>query len=125
MLDAKACIDLLLQQQNLVILDARPADEFDNKSATSYKNVGRLKGAINLPSLEALEIIIRQTDKSKPFLIYGSNTFGTIVCQELTKKGFRQVYLLSQGFYHFVWSTANIENCKTGKAYLNNHEGLY
>jgi rhodanese-related sulfurtransferase len=125
MLDAKACIDLLLQEKNLTILDARPTDEFENKSTVPYKNLGRMNGSISVPSMEALEITIRQTDKSTPVLIYGSNMLGTLVCQELTKKGFLQVYFLSQGYYHFVWSTANIENCKAGSVFLVNHDGLY
>jgi 3-mercaptopyruvate sulfurtransferase SseA len=126
MLDPESCIDLLSHHPNLVILDTRPADEYNNKASMSHANLGRLKGAIYLGSPDSLENIILQKDRSTYFLVYGSGSdSGAIICRELIKKGFMHVCLMSQGLYHFVWSTANVENCKTGKAYLTDHEGLY
>ena len=126
MLDTKAFIDLLSERQNLVILDARTIEEFNNTSTPAYRNLGRIKGAIHVSSLDTLEKIVEQQEKSTRFLVYGSNKdFGYLVCQALMNQGFRQVNFLSQGFYEFVWSTANVENCKTGRAFLINHEGLY
>lgn len=126
MLDPKACIDLLIQQPNLVILDTRPSDEFNNSAKKTYLNLGQIKGAIPVQSPGSLELIIQQKDKSTVFLIYGSNSDpGVWVCQELIKKGFQHVNFLGQGLYNFVWSTANIEDCKEGKKFLINHEELY
>jgi rhodanese-related sulfurtransferase len=125
-LDPNACIDLLIAKQNLVILDTRPEDEFNNNSKTSYRNLGRIKGAIHLSSADALISIMQEKEKSTPFLVYGWNTdLAFQACRELIDNGYREVYLLNQGLYHFVWSTANIENCKAGKTFLINHEGLY
>jgi hypothetical protein len=85
-----------------------------------------MKGAIHLTSPDSLENIILQKDRSTYFLVYGSGSdSGAILCRELVKKGFPHVYLLSRGLYQFVWSTANVENCKTGKLFLTDHEGLY
>ncbi|MCW3108830.1 MAG: rhodanese-like protein [Segetibacter sp.] len=126
MLDTEAGIDLLKQNANLVILDVRPIDEYENKSAKTYLNLGRIKGAVHIPSLGSLEKFIQEKDRSAQFLVYGSGSdFGNVVCQTLVKKGFRYVNLLSQGLYRFVWSTANIEDCQHGKSFLINHEGLY
>jgi len=126
LVDPETCIDLLEKHQNLVIIDTRPADEFNNKASMSHANLGRMKGAIYLSSPDSLENIILQKDRSTLFLVYGSGSdSGVIVCRELIKKGFPHTYLLSQGLYHFVWSTANIENCKAGREFLTNHEGLY
>ena len=126
MIDPEACIDLLEKNPNRVIIDTRPDDEFNNKASMDHANLGRMKGAIHLSSPDSLENIILQKDRSTLFLVYGSGSdSGAIICRELTKKGFLHVYLLSQGLYHFVWSTANIENCKAGKEFLINHEGLY
>jgi rhodanese-related sulfurtransferase len=109
-----------------VIIDTRPADEFNNKASMDHANLGQMKGAIHLSSPDSLENIILQKDRSTLFLVYGSGSdSGSIICRKLIKKGFRRVYLLSQGLYHFVWSTANVENCKGGKQFLTNHEGLY
>jgi rhodanese-related sulfurtransferase len=126
MLDPKACIDLLKQKVNLVIIDSRPEDEFNNKASMAHANLGQMKGAIHLSSADSLENIIRHQDKSALFLVYGSGSdTGARVCQELVKKGFHHVFYLSQGLYHFVWSTANVEDCRDGKEFLTNHEGLY
>jgi rhodanese-related sulfurtransferase len=126
MLDPKGCIDLLLEQPNIVILDARPAEEFNNVASRTYLNLGHLKGAFHVASLDSLEIILRQKGKSSQFLIYGSSSdMGAMVCREMIKKGYLHVNFLIQGFYHFVWSTANVENCQAGKAFLTDHEGLY
>jgi hypothetical protein len=109
-----------------VIIDTRPDDEFNNKASMDHANLGRMKGAIHLTTADSLENIILQKDRSTLFLVYGSGfDTGAMVCRELIKKGFPQVYLLSQGLYHFVWSTANIKNCRAGKEFLINHEGLY
>jgi rhodanese-related sulfurtransferase len=116
----------LEKHRDLVIIDTRPPDEFNNKAGMSHANLGRMKGAIHLPSPDSLENIILQRDRSTLFLVYGSGSdAGVMVCRELIKKGFPHVYLLSQGLYHFVWSTANVENCKAGKEFLIDHEGLY
>ncbi|MEJ0081763.1 MAG: rhodanese-like domain-containing protein [Puia sp.] len=126
LVDPETCIDLLEKHPNVVIIDTRPADEFNNKAAMGHANLGRMKGAIHLSSPDSLENIILQKDRSTLFLVYGSGSdAGAIICRELIKKGFRHIYLLSQGLYHFVWSTANIENCRAGKKFLTNHEGLY
>jgi rhodanese-related sulfurtransferase len=126
MLDPVSCIDLLSHHPNPVIFDTRPADEFNNKASMGHANLGRMKGAIHLTSPDSLENIILQKDRSTYFLVYGSGSdSGAILCRELVKKGFPHVYLLSRGLYQFVWSTANVENCKTGKLFLTDHEGLY
>jgi rhodanese-related sulfurtransferase len=126
MIDPETCIDLLEKHPDMVVIDTRPADEFNNKAGMGHANLGRMKGAIHLTSPDSLENIILQKDRSALFLVYGTGSdSGAIVCRELIKKGFPHVYLLSQGLYHFVWSTANVEKCKAGKEFLTNHEGLY
>ncbi len=107
-------------------MDTRTNDEYNNKTSMGHANLGRVKGAIHLSSPDSLENIILQKDRSTLFLVYGAGSdSGAIVSRELIKKGFLHVYLLSQGLYHFVWSTANVENCKPGKEFLTNHDGLY
>jgi rhodanese-related sulfurtransferase len=125
MLDPKACIDLLASHPKTIVLDARTDEEFENKSKVSYLNLGRIKGAVHISSPESVEILAGK-DKSATILVYGSNSdLGRIVSDELVKKGYNNVNFLSQGLYRFVWSTMNIENCKAGKEFLTDHEGLY
>lgn len=125
LLDSKACIDLLTRHPKTIVLDARTADEFENKSKVGYLNLGRIKGAINVSSPESVETLAGK-DRSAPILVYGSNgDLGMVISRELVKKGYANVNFLSQSLYRFVWSTMNIENCKAGKEFLTNHEGLY
>jgi hypothetical protein len=125
-LDPKACIDLLTKQRGLLILDARPADEFNNKSEKVYLNLGNLSGAINITNEGTLEKQLSQKSTSTPILVYASgDPSGILMCHNLIAKGYSKVYYLGQGFYHFVWATANIENCQAGRGFLVNHEGIY
>jgi rhodanese-related sulfurtransferase len=127
LLDPQAAITLLNQQPGALVLDARVVDEFENKSAISYHNLGRIKDAVNIASVEALEKWMPQQTKNKPILVYGGmgGDSGAQISQALVNNGFTNVHLLSQGLYRFVWATANIEDCKAGRAFLTNHEGLY
>jgi len=107
-------------------LDTRPIEEFNNKARMAYMNLGHIKGAINITSPDSVEMIIRVKDKSKVFLIYGSGSDkAAIICRKLVKDGFQNVNLLNHGLYNFVWSTANVEDCKSGRDFLTDHEGLY
>ncbi len=125
-LDAKACIDLIASAPNLVIVDARPSDEFNNKSDKVYQNLGNLKGAVNISRPDALAPLLTQKDKSTPILVYASNdASGVLISDNLIDQGYSKVYYMVQGFYHFVWATANIENCQSGRSFLVNHEGIY
>ena len=89
-------------------------------------NLRHIKGAVNITSLDSLKMMIQKKDKTTEFLVYGSSSdLGAVVCLELIKSGYPKVNYLSQGLYDFVWSTANVEDCKTGRNYLTDHEGLY
>jgi len=125
MLDPKGFMDLL-NQPDLLVLDARTTDEFNNKARMAYLNLGHIKGAIHVASIDSLGIIIREKQKTTLILVYGSNTdMATLVCRELIKKGYQRVNYLNQGLYNFVWSTANVEDCKAGRDFLTDHDGLY
>ncbi len=123
--DPKGFIDLL-NEPNIVILDTRPMEEFNNKARLTYRNLGRIKGAINITSPDSVGIITRTKDKSTVFLVYGSTSdMAAIICRDLVKGGYQNVNLLDHGLYDFVWSTANVEECKSGRDFLTDHEGLY
>jgi rhodanese-related sulfurtransferase len=126
MLDSKSFIDVLSNQSGLTILDTRSPEEFNNLSDKVYMNLGRIRGAVNIKNPKALKVIMQPIKKSTPVLVYGSNDHpGTQICLELINMGYRNVYYLGQGFYHFVWTTYNLENCFPGRAFLINHEGIY
>lgn len=125
-LDPKACIDLLKKEPGLVIIDTRSTYEFHNKADKIYMNLGNIQGALNISTPDSLVALLSGKDKKTPFLVYGSNAHtGFLICQILVKRGYRNVYYMERGFYHFVWATANIENCQPGRSFLVNHEGIY
>lgn len=123
--DPKGFMDLL-NVPNVVILDIRPVEEYNNKARMAYKNLGHIQGAINITSPDSVKMITRAKNKSSVFLVYGSGSdMAAIICRNLVKDGYQNVNLLNHGLYDFVWSTANIEECKSGRDYLTDHEGLY
>jgi rhodanese-related sulfurtransferase len=125
-LDAESCISLLRQEPGLVILDTRPAEEFANHANMSHANLGHIDGAISVPTLQALDGAAKSKPPSTRFLVYGSGSdLAAVVCHKLSDKGFQHVNLLSPGLYGLVWSVANVEDCKDGKKFLVDHEGLY
>jgi len=124
---AKECIDLLSKPNKFLVIDARPAEEFNNKSSKDYLNVGQIKDAVNVPSIEALTPMINNINKTADILVYGSYSGNNdeIICKALIEKGYKNVYFLYQGIGRLAWSCFNIENCKDGIRILTNHDGLY
>ena len=123
----KECINLLSKPNNFLVLDARTEEEFNNKSSKEYLNNGRIKNAVNVPTVEALLPVIKNVQHDTNILVYGSYSGNNDVeiCKALTEKGYTNVYFLYQGIGRFTWACFNIENCKDGINILTNHEGLY
>jgi rhodanese-related sulfurtransferase len=124
---ARECIDLLSKPNNFLVIDARPADEFNSKSSKDYLNVGRIKNAVNVPSPDELSHAISNLNTNANILLYGSYSGNNdeIICKTLIQKGYKNVYFLYQGIGRLAWSCFNIENCKDGITILTNHDGLY
>jgi len=102
----------------LVILDVRAADEFTNQSKQAFRNVGRIKNAINIPAAD-LETRIKELDahKNQPLAVYGwtSNPEVFKAARYLADHGFRKVYVIPGGLANVRWQAANYK----GRAYLN------
>ena len=120
-------INLLTQYKDFVVLDARPADQFDNKSSKEYLNVGRFKNAVSVATPDALDAAIKNVNKNARIFVYGSSgsNLDETTCKALVDKGFKNVYFLYQGIGRFAWASFNIENCKDGINFLTDHDGLY
>ena len=54
MVSVRECINLLSKPGNFLVIDARPEEEFNNKSPKDYLNNGRLKNAVNVSSVKKL-----------------------------------------------------------------------
>jgi rhodanese-related sulfurtransferase len=106
--------ELAKKENNLQVIDIRPADEFNNQSKTIWRNIGIIKNAINIP-INEITNKSGTLDKSKPVLLYnfgGPETFAA--GKILTDQGFQDVYVLNPGLFSLRWQAANLK----GKSYL-------
>jgi rhodanese-related sulfurtransferase len=106
--------ELAKKNSDLQIVDVRLADEFNNQSKTTWRNVGIIKNAINIPFSE-MPNKLGQLDKNKPVLVYhfsGPDAFAA--AKMLTDQGFKKVYVLNPGLFSLRWQAANLK----GKSYL-------
>lgn len=100
-----------------LLLDVRDTASFANRHKDSFRNVGRLKNAVNIPSSEInarLNELARYKDKQ--IIIYGFG--GDHECYNtanlLTQNGFTKLNILTNGLFDVRWTAANIK----GQAYL-------
>ncbi len=121
-LDSRRVLALLKSEPMLVIYDARPKSEFENRDTLSWKNLGRIKDAINVNRVD-FDHVELPANKNTSILVYGqadAYELATI----LAGKGYKKVYLMD-GLYDFFWSSFNVEDCKEANSFLVNHEGIY
>ncbi len=129
-------IDLVNNQPNLVVADLRPKEQFENKSTESFYNLGHIKNAVNLNAAD-LDTYLKNKPKTTPILIYGAFTSAmkgmkdmapadvSTVSKQLAAKGYTNVYLLYDGIYSVVWSSANVGSLKDAANILEDHKGFY
>lgn len=111
--------DLVNNSKKPVVLDIRTPDEYNNQSKTTWKNVGRLKGSINIPADQfESNAQLQQIDKNDPIIIYSFSTDSNNykAADYLVSNGFKNVYVLMGGVFNTRWRAHNIK----GKEYLNN-----
>jgi len=104
-------------KENITLLDVRTTDEFNNLHKDSWRNIGKLINAINIPSAEIENNLANITaDKNKPVIIYsfGSGAESFTAAKYLSGKGFKKVAVLYGGIFNLRWTAANIK----GQAYL-------
>ncbi|CAN5447026.1 hypothetical protein BH11BAC1_BH11BAC1_03340 [soil metagenome] len=122
LLDPVQTLALLKNTPGLIIYDTRMKEEFENKADKEWRNLGNIKGAINLntPDFEKLQL---PADRNVAILLYGHEEAFKLG-RMLSGKGYTNVNML-EGFYDFVWSSFNVENCKEAKEFIVNHDGLF
>ena len=94
-------IEFIQKNPSLAIIDVRAASMFENRDTLAYYNIGRVKGAINIPYKELSQRIDQiEKYKNQPILVYanaGNNDAGKFA-SELQNRGFKQVLLLVGGY---------------------------
>ena len=102
---------LLKDNNEFLVLDVRPRDEFINNAKDYYKNIGHLKNAVNIPYTELAD---RRKEieayLSKPVFVYGfsGSPEAYTAANTLVQNGFTNVKLLAGGLFNIRWTAANV-----------------
>ena len=110
--------EMAKNNKELVIVDVRTADEFNNKSKEAWRNRGNIVNAINIPWADFTGRW-KELDayKKNPVVIhhFSSQREAFLAAKTLTENGFSNVHLLIGGIWNLRWRAANIK----GKEHLN------
>ncbi len=119
-------VNLIKSHHDLIILDVRPTDDYNNKGMMSMLNVGRLKNSINFPA-EKFESDGLKTlkDKNLKILLYGSGDGAYKCAKILEENGFKNVNVLIEGLWSLVSTYANIKGYEDIKNLIENHKGMW
>jgi rhodanese-related sulfurtransferase len=98
-----------------VLIDLRTKEEFNNSFKDSWRNIGHLKNAINIP-FDELASSLSALDKNKEIIVYAFSNNQEIykAANLLTENGFTNIRVLTNGIFNVRWSAANVK----GQAYL-------
>jgi rhodanese-related sulfurtransferase len=106
----------LKDKNDITLLDVRSVEEFNGTHKDSWRNIGKMKNAINIPAAEIEKNIARLGDKNRSIIVYhfagGPEAFA--VAKYLSNNGFKNVTVLYGGVFSIRWTAANIN----GQSYL-------
>ena len=108
---------MLKDRKDVVLIDVRGKEEFNNKSKNYWQNIGQVKGSVNIPYAEVGSSSSLPASKETPIIVYGFNNQDNIFqsAKELKDLGYKHVYFLQNGIWGLRWTAHNIK----GKSYLN------
>jgi rhodanese-related sulfurtransferase len=99
-------------KKDYLVLDIRSKEEFTNKHANYWMNIGHMAGAVNIPLavLNENAASIMQY-KTRPVLLYsfGSGKAVYEAANLLAKLGFTDLNILSGGLFNIRWTAANVK----------------
>lgn len=106
------------KNKDIVIVDVRSSEEFNNRSKQTWRNRGNIKNAVNIP---AADFTSRWREleayKTRPIVVYhfSSQQESFQSAKWLTDNGYKNVHVLIGGIWNLRWRAANIR----GKSHLN------
>jgi rhodanese-related sulfurtransferase len=100
---------------NYILLDVRTADEFANRHKDSWRNIGHINGAVNIPVAD-IASRYSELDKNKEILIYafGSGKEPFEAANILQQQGFTKLKVIYGGVFNMRWTAGNVK----GQSYL-------
>ena len=93
-----------ISNENNVVIDVRPANQFNGTDSVEANNIGRIKGAINVPKIN-FDQSIPGLEKyaGKPILVYDLEVADAMTAaSKLAAAGFKNVAVLFDGFDRFL-----------------------
>ncbi|HRX95107.1 MAG TPA: rhodanese-like domain-containing protein, partial [Chitinophagaceae bacterium] len=103
---------LMKKQPGTILIDVRNADQFSNQSKNYWENLGRLKGAVNIP-FEKFEEGIKEKKYSKnsPIILYTFSSQNEVfeAAKKLKESGYLNVSVLLGGIWNMRWTAYNIK----------------
>ena len=102
---------LIKNEKELIVIDVRPAAQFNSADTLAELNVGRIKKAINIPYDEFKQRTNELMKyKEQPILVYTSSGDGdgARAAADLMNNGFKTVYQLLGGINGFIASEPDI-----------------
>jgi rhodanese-related sulfurtransferase len=89
----------MMKDPNVIILDVRSSGEFNNTSDMAEMNIGRIKGAINVPVDDISDNLDKlEKYKDKKIVVYCSHAQRSVVAsKKLSANGFKHVYNMLGG----------------------------
>ena len=102
------------------IIDVRSDEEYSNSHQQSWRNIGRMKGALHVPSGElSSSSVVAGLDRNAEILVFSfsANKEVMAAAQTLFDLGFTNVHVLTRGLFGLRWTANNI----SGYDYLNHH----
>lgn len=119
-LSANDAAALIKSQKDLLVLDIRPAAQFNSTDSTAANNAGRIKGAVNVPYSELKQ---RMADlikfKQQPVLVYSASGDGDAgrAAASLIDSGFKGVYQLLGGIQNLIASQEDLSFIENAPKY--------
>jgi rhodanese-related sulfurtransferase len=97
---------VFMKNQSNVVIDVRPAAQFNGTDTVEANNIGRIKGAINVPKANFDESIPGlEKYKDKPILVYAFSVSDAMTAaSKLNAAGFKNVAVMFDGFDTFLLS---------------------
>jgi len=105
--------------KDYLLLDVRSADDFANKSKDSWRNIGHLQNAVNIPSDQLSNRVSELAAyKNKDVVIYSFGGSPEVFASAnlLQQQGFQKIKVVTGGLFNLRWTAANTK----GNAWLTN-----
>ena len=115
--------DQLMKTNAPTVLDIRLAEDFSNTSKLGFRNIGNIKGAINIPPNEwDKQFASLPANKEKPVVVYGFGGSNEVydAAKKLSAQGYKNVYVLAGGLFNIRWRAANIKGLEYLKDWVVN-----